>query len=95
MERSKREQISAVCAHFCADLVDEASSVQNVHLWIEVHIPTWHPFKFIHLQENVLIQSEMSASKMDVSQLESGVYVYVYAMETIKGEILQKKFIKE
>lgn len=37
----------------------------------------------------------MSASKMDVSQLESGVFVYVCAMETIKGEILQKKFIKE
>ena len=37
----------------------------------------------------------MSASKMDVSQLESGVYEYVCAMETIKGEIFQKKFIKE
>lgn len=33
----------------------------------------------------------MSASKMGVLQLESGVYVYVCAMETIKGEILQKK----
>jgi len=42
--------------------------------------------------ENFLIQTEMSSDKIDVSQLESGIYVCV--METISGEILQAKFIK-
>jgi hypothetical protein len=43
--------------------------------------------------ENILVQTDVTAAKMDVSQLESGMYVCV--METINGEILQAKFIKE
>ena len=43
--------------------------------------------------ENILIQTDMTADKMDVSQLESGMYVCV--METINGEIIQEKFIKD
>jgi hypothetical protein len=41
----------------------------------------------------MLVQTDMTAAKMDVSRLESGMYVCV--METINGEILQTKFIKE
>lgn len=43
--------------------------------------------------ENILIQTDMTADKMDVSQLESGMYVCV--MEKISGEIIQEKFIKD
>jgi hypothetical protein len=43
--------------------------------------------------ENILIQTEMASDKIDVSQLESGIYICV--METISGEILQAKFIKD
>jgi hypothetical protein len=43
--------------------------------------------------ENILVQTDVTAAKMDVSQLESGMYVCV--METTNGEILQAKFIKE
>ena len=43
--------------------------------------------------ENILVQTDMTSAKMDVSALESGMYICV--METIHGEILQEKFIKE
>ena len=43
--------------------------------------------------ENILVQTDMTTAKMDVSQLESGMYVCV--METVSGEIRQAKFIKE
>jgi len=43
--------------------------------------------------ECILVQSEMSSSKLDVSQLENGVYICL--MESLTGEIRQEKFIKE
>ena len=58
-----------------------------------------HPENLSSLQiysltgENMLVQTDMTAAKMNVSHLESGMYLCV--METINGEILQTKFIKE
>jgi hypothetical protein len=43
--------------------------------------------------ETILVQKEMKAAKIDVSHLESGMYVCV--MENINGDIRQEKFIKE
>jgi hypothetical protein len=43
--------------------------------------------------ETILVQEDMTTAKIDVSQLESGMYVCV--METVSGEIRQAKFIKE
>ncbi len=43
--------------------------------------------------QNILIQTDLSSDKMDVSQLVSGIYICV--METNRGEILQAKFIKD
>jgi hypothetical protein len=43
--------------------------------------------------ECILVQSEVSSSKLDVSKLEKGIYICL--MKTLNGEIQQEKFIKE
>ena len=43
--------------------------------------------------ENILVQMDMTTSKIDVSHLDGGIYIC--EMQTIHGEILQAKFIKE